>query len=99
MLNIEKGIPNMYALIGEINDVYQDRPGGPFKDHWSEVIIALFTTEQLANEYIKKSRVPAPYYTKMNVTKYFEDESLLSNCQVARVEKYKEPQYEINPKL
>lgn len=89
----------MYALIGQINDVYQERPGGLFKDHWSAVIIALFTTEQLANDYIAKSRVPAPYYIKPNVTKYFKDESLLSECQVARVEKYQKPNYEIDPTL
>lgn len=67
----------MYALMGA-------HPGG-------QELIALFTTEEKAQEYIEK--------TKLTKAHSFHKKSLLSFCNVAWVEKYYGPGVPVDPEI
>ena len=81
----------MYCIIGEINEVYQERYGDPYTDHYTEEVIATFDSEQEAKDYIKKSELKQTIRHTYASNDVYRKRSLLSNCVYARVEEYLEP--------
>jgi hypothetical protein len=90
---------SMYVLIGTRNDVYQDKIGEPFEDHYTEEQVALFTSEKEAKEYIEKARLKHPKRQSFGDTITFKRNSLLMGYEYAHVEEYDEPDLPINPKI
>lgn len=89
----------MIALIAEKNDIYQESPDGPFLDHWSEEIVALFSKEKLCLNYIEKSRLKHPKIESFTGVKRFKSRSLLADASFARIEKYVVPLIPIDPEM
>lgn len=81
----------MYVIIGEINEIYQEKIAGPFTDHWSEEHIATFDTESDAQRYIRESRLKKTKRVSYGSDVVFRSNSLLCNCCGARVEEYGAP--------
>jgi len=88
-----------YALIAEINSIYQDRIAEKFVDHISEEIVALFDKKEDAKKYINDSKLKKPIILSFTSKKLFKKNSLLWNASGARVEEYGNPEYPINPTL
>lgn len=79
----------MYVIIGETNEVYQERYDEAFLDHYSEECIATFDTEKDAKAYLKKSRLKKTKRVSYGSDIVFRASSLLCNCCGARVEEYR----------
>lgn len=76
-----------FNLIGVYNDVYQEKIGERFLDHYSEKIVATFSSAKLAKAYIKNSKLKQPKRETYGPDKVFKDKSLLSGAIGASVEK------------
>ena len=81
----------MYCIIGEINEVYQERYGDPYTDHYTEEVIATFDSEKEAEDYIKKSALKQVIRNTYAANQVYKKNCLLSGCVEARVEKYYKP--------
>jgi len=89
----------MYVLIGEVNEIYQERIGEPFEDHYSQERIALFDNEKDAKDYIKNSRLKVPKKSSFDSIKPFRNNSLLSRCSDAWVEEEVKEELPKNPTI
>jgi hypothetical protein len=87
----------MWALIGSKPNIYQDRIGEPFEEHRTEETMALFTTKDKAEAYIKKNTLKNPKVESFSGWRRFRRNSLLVNCDQAWVEVYEEPDFPIDP--
>lgn len=90
----------MFLLIGEKGDLYQEKVGGSFVEHPTEEIVAKFSTEVKAKEYVRKSRLKNPHRRSFSGTYPFRRSSLLSGYNSCRIEE-EEPKLEpvIDPEL
>lgn len=89
----------MFELVGIINDVSQDKIGGPFLDHEREEVVATFDNEKDALAYIKKARLKQRKYNTYVSDDVFRKKSLLAMCEYAYVRKYCPVYIEHNPKI
>lgn len=89
----------MWALIAEYSDIYQEKIGGPFLDHYSEEIVALFSSFEAAAAYRAKSLLKHPKRRNYGSDVVFRQRSLLRAAEGARIEEYEEPSYPIDPEL
>ena len=81
----------MYCIIGEINEVYQERYGDPYTDHYTEEVIATFDHEKEAEDYIKKSALKQVIRNTYAANQVYKKGSLLCGCVGAWVQEYFEP--------
>jgi len=88
---------SMWAIVGEFDEVYQERIGGNFEHHRSEEIVALFTSRQLAKAYMEKNRLKTVRRESFSGDRAFRQNSLLSRCEGAYIQEYFEPEYPIDP--
>ena len=79
-----------WCIIGTSNDVYQDKIGEPYLDHYAEEVIATFDTKEMAEDYIKKSRLKQPKRRSFASTIMFRSKSLLSGCEDAEAQEFEE---------
>jgi len=77
-----------YCIIGTINEVYQEKIGESFLDHYEDVVIATFNDDKAAKKYIEDSRLMQPQRRSFSSMKVFKSKSLLRDCESARVEIY-----------
>ena len=75
----------MYALIGSM------RMAGHEDE---ERILALFSTKEKAQEYVKKATLKNPTWKKK-----YRSNTLLGNYDHADIEEYEEPDYLIDPEI
>lgn len=88
-----------YALIAEINNVYQHKKGWAFEDHWSDEVVALFDDKDNAYAYIEKARLEKPIVKQFSSIKNFKQNSLLKDATYASVVMYDNPNLPLNPTL
>lgn len=89
----------MWALIGEREEYYQTKIGGPWEIDTEYEIVALFTQKVFAEDYIYKSKLKNPQRRTFCGNKVFRNNSLLCNYQRAEIEEYIPEQYEVDPVL
>lgn len=89
----------MYELVAVYNDIGQDKIGGPFVDHYREEVVALFTSKELADNYIKLSRLKNPIRRTFASTRVFRRNSLLRNAESAFIQPKEDPLLVIDPTL
>lgn len=89
----------MWALIAEYNDVYQERIGEPFEDHYSEEVVALFSSEERARAYEQASRLAQRQRRSFASDRVYRHRSLLCRAESARIEEWVEPSYPVDPVL
>jgi hypothetical protein len=87
-----------YLLIGIKNEVYQEKIGEAFLDHYDEELIATFDTREEAEQYIELSRLKTPSQSFLSA-KVFRDRSLLSNCEDARIDSLEPDVVPHNPEI
>lgn len=74
--------------------------GEPFDLHEETEIVALFSTEEAAREYIKKATLKNPQRRcGFTPAKVFRKASLLSGYDYAEVEAWGEPDYPLDPEI
>jgi len=79
-----------HCIIGQRNDIYQERRGEAFKDHFSEDVIATFDTERMGWDYIEASKLKKRIRHTYASEDVFKQRSLLINCIDAWVVDYRE---------
>lgn len=84
-------------LIGVCNDVYPEKIGESFLDHYSKEHVATFDNDELAKEYIKKSKLATPKHVNYGSDIVFKKESLLRSYEYAEIEDFVELEH--NPKI
>lgn len=92
-LNEAKRAPKgqLYVVIGTEENLSQSRVGGDFTEHPEETEIALFSSEKLANAWIKKNTLSKPKIMFGGVEEPFRSKTLLSNYNSAHVEAFEKP--------
>ena len=76
----------MWQIIGEREEIYQECIGGDFIYEYHEDIIATFDEKDLAEQYIKDSKLKQRKRVNYGSDKVFKSKSLLSDCVSARIE-------------
>ena len=77
---------HIWELIGEFQIAGQEFIGKPFEGNYYEQVIATFDEKQLAEQYIKDSKLKQRKSINYGSDKVFKSKSLLSGCVSARVE-------------
>ena len=75
-----------WQIIGVDNEVYQEKIGEAFLDHYSERIVATFDSEEAARSYVKKAKLKHPKRRSFGSTVTFRTDSLLRHYESAYIE-------------
>ena len=86
-----------YALYGLNSNNSQDIIGGPWVEHPSKDLIAVFTSFEKASQYVSRSRLKNPKHFTWGNSKVFRNGSLLAVYEDCEIEQYFEP--EVDPVL
>ncbi len=70
----------MIYLYGFTTEYFQKKIGGPFEESTSEEALASFDTIELAEAYVKGSRLKNPKRKTFSGARPFKVKSLLSGC-------------------
>ena len=89
-----------WAIRATREELYQEQIGGNFEVHEETEIVALFSTEEAAREYIKKATLKNPQRRcGFTSAKVFRKTSLLWRYDYAEVEAWGEPDYPLDPEI
>jgi len=75
----------MFAIYGIINNVFQNKIGEPFANHYDEKLIATFDEEKHALSYVNRARLKKVIKKGFSSRKPFKSKSLLCGCEDADV--------------
>lgn len=89
----------MFELIGVTESVSQTCIGGDFETTTEEEVVALFTEEKLAKEYIEKARLKTPKRESFSGTVSFRENTLLAGCESAYVQTHYPLDVPVDPTL
>lgn len=85
----------MWVLIGSCQDMTIRYTNDSPWNEWTNENLATFSSKELAEEYVEKSRLKSPKDRKLP----FRQTSLLSNSQYAEIEEYYPEYLEHDPSL
>jgi len=64
---------NIYIVIGEKENVYQDEIGGPFTPHPNKEIVSVFSNENDAKNFIKQNKLAKTKKDRYGDTSYYQN--------------------------
>lgn len=89
----------MFCIVGEREEIYQERIDEGFVSDYSEEVVATFDSREDAERYIRDSRLSVRIRNSFMHDYVFRSRSLLRDYIGARVEEFRPEVYVHNPSL